>query len=69
MQIPTDEQWGLVKQILRYLKQTITFGLHLSGNTFLHLAEFSYADWAGSPDDRKSQGRHLIYLEPNLISW
>ena len=69
MQHPTDEHWVMVKRIFRYLKNTITYGIQVSQSPTLHLSAFSDADWAGCPDDRKSQGGFLIFYGSNIISW
>jgi Reverse transcriptase (RNA-dependent DNA polymerase)/gag-polypeptide of LTR copia-type len=66
---PTDLHWQLVKRILRYLKGTITHGLHFVSSPKLSLHAYCDADWAGCPDDRKSTGGFAVYLGRNLISW
>ncbi|KAK2989892.1 hypothetical protein RJ640_019475 [Escallonia rubra] len=69
MQSPTCEHWSAVKRILRYLKDTLYFGLCLSKPSNLSLSAYSDADWAGCPDDRRSTSGFCVYLGCNLISW
>eukprot|EP00257_Ricinus_communis_P015319 XP_015573202.1 uncharacterized protein LOC107261068 [Ricinus communis] len=45
MQSPTIASIKMVRHILRYIKGSITLGLHLTGNTTLDLFAFSDADW------------------------
>ena len=49
---PRDTHWSAVKRILRYVRLTASFGLHLRPTTSGVLSTFSDADWVGSPDDR-----------------
>jgi hypothetical protein len=69
MHKPTVLHWQSTKRLLRYLKQTLTFGLQIYRTSCNTLQAFSYADWAGSCDDRRSTGNFCIFLGNNLISW
>jgi histone deacetylase 1/2 len=59
---PRDAHWPAVKRILRYIRSTITYGLHLRPTPSCVLLAFSDADWAGNPDDRRSMGGMLSSL-------
>lgn len=50
-----------LKRILRYLKRTIDFGLHMSVKGERMVA-FADADWGGDATDRKSTSGHLIQV-------
>lgn len=55
--------------ILRYLKETISFGLFIPKSLSPHFQAFADSDWAGDPDDRRSVGAYCIYLGSSLIAW
>ncbi|XP_058784278.1 uncharacterized mitochondrial protein AtMg00810-like [Vicia villosa] len=72
MALPLEAHWVAVKRILRYLKGTISHGLHLSAlplSTAPSIKLFCDADWASDPDDRRSTSGAAIYFGPNLVSW
>ena len=69
MHASTTQHWLAVKRILRYLKGTIQHGITFQASVDLPLLSYSDADWASSPDDRKSTSGYCIFLGPNLISW
>ena len=60
MQRPTNEHWKAVKRILRYLRATMDYGIHLKKVVELSSIGFSYADWGSDPDDRRSVSGHCI---------
>jgi hypothetical protein len=64
---PTESHWAAVKRILRYLKGTSSYGIHLTCGFSLSLHGFTYVDWAGSVDDKKSTGDILFFLVPHLF--
>jgi hypothetical protein len=66
---PRDTHWSAVKCILRYIRLTVSYGLHLRPNPSGVLSAYSDADWAGSPDDRRSTGGYAVFFGSNLIVW
>jgi hypothetical protein len=66
---PTEVHWSAVKRILRYVRSNTKIGLKISRCKSLLVSGFSDADWAGSPDDRRSTGGFAIFLGSNLVSW
>eukprot|EP00253_Pinus_taeda_P035493 PITA_35493 len=46
--------WTIVRHILRYLRDTIEYGLKYTQGDDVRLCGFTYADWAGSLVDKKS---------------
>ena len=59
----------VVKRIIRYVKGTIDFGLHLCKSSCFSLTSFSDADWASNPNDCRLVTGSAIYIGSNLISW
>lgn len=66
---PTKMHWTRVKMILRYLKQTMSFGLLIQKLVSSLISGFSDVDWVGWPDDRRSTGGYAIFQGSNLLSW
>ena len=60
--------WIVAKNILRYLRGTINYGLrYTAGNLRLH--GYTDADWVGSVVDPKNTSRCCFSLGSALISW
>ena len=64
MHDPHTSHLDVVYRILRCLKSTPGKGL-FSNNGHLKVKALTDADWAGSPDDRKSTSE----IDGNLVSW
>ena len=58
-----------MKQVLRYLKQTIGLQLEISANTNLNLTGYVDADWVEDTSNRKSMSDYLFQLGNNLVLW
>ncbi|XP_014660430.1 uncharacterized protein LOC106804241 [Setaria italica] len=50
MHAPRTCHANILKHVLRYLKGTIGFGLHLLATATLSLLAYTDTDWAGCPD-------------------
>ncbi|KAK1670754.1 hypothetical protein QYE76_058913 [Lolium multiflorum] len=69
MHAPRMSHLALVKRVLRYVRGTMDFGLHLLASSSTSLTAYSDADWAGCPDSRRSTSGYCIYYGDSLISW
>lgn len=70
MHAPREPHLQMVKRILRYIRGTLDYGLHLSSASSCDtLTAYSDADWAGCPDFRRSTSGYCVYLGDSLISW
>jgi hypothetical protein len=68
MHQPTEDNWTVVKRILRYIADTLDYGLKFYKNSPLQIHSYSDADWAGNFDDRRSTSRFCVYLGRNFVS-
>jgi hypothetical protein len=66
---PRHEHWIVAKHILRYLRETLNYGLRYASNSDVQLHAFTDSDWAGSADDRKSTSDISFSLGSAMISW
>ena len=69
MHQPLQSHWQAVKRLLRYLKGTITFGLHLRPSSNFNLYAFCDADWGCDLDDRRSTSGMCIFFGQKLSIW
>lgn len=65
---PGKRHWMAVKRILRYLKGTMDYSLCYQGSD-LRLTGYTYADWGGDLDVRKSTSGYAFLLCNGAITW
>jgi hypothetical protein len=66
---PKESHLTAVKRIIRYVNDTLSYGIWYSRETNLVVAGYSDADWAGNADDRKSTSGGCFYVGNNLVAW
>lgn len=69
MHNPSVTHWTCVKRVLRYLKGSITHGLHFRKTANPTLHAFSDSDWAGNADDYTSTSAYIVFIGSSPISW
>ena len=70
VEAPSPDHVAAVKRILRYVRGTSDYALHLgSSETPPRLYGYCDADWASCPDDRVSISGYVFYLGDGAISW
>lgn len=69
MEKPTVMHERAVKRILKYLKNTLTFGILFSSDKNNNLYAYSDADYAGDIDTRRSTSGSVFMYASGAISW
>ena len=70
MSKPSKDHWMGVKRVLRYLKGTLKYGLKFTAQEEKpELFGYSYADWAGDVDTRRSASGYVFQLGSGTVSW
>nr|GEU84856.1 ribonuclease H-like domain-containing protein [Tanacetum cinerariifolium] len=69
MHDPREPHFAALKCILRYVRGTVDFGLHLYVFATTSLVGYTDADWAGCPSTHSSTSGYCVYLGDNLLSW
>jgi len=57
------------KRIIKYVNDTLLYGIWYSRETNLIVAGYSDVDWADNADDRKSTSGGCFYVGNNLVAW
>jgi hypothetical protein len=69
MHDPKEPHLTARKRLLRYLRGTVDHGLLLHQSSSTELIVYTDADWAGSPDTRRSTSGYVVFLGGNPVSW
>jgi hypothetical protein len=68
MHKPRVPHWQTVKRILRYLKNTILYGLLIISQTNHSHHGYNDVDWVGDIDDHHSIDAYCVFHGKNSIS-
>jgi hypothetical protein len=66
---PKESHLTAVKRIIKYVNDTLSYGIWYSRETNLVVAGYSDAVWVGNADDRKSTSGGCFYMGNNLVAW
>jgi len=66
---PATEHWTAVKRIIRYVKETVDYGIVYDGATVELLVIYSDLDFAADPDTRRSTSGYVTVHCDGPISW
>ncbi|KAK4353197.1 hypothetical protein RND71_028715 [Anisodus tanguticus] len=64
-----EPHFTTLKHIIRYVKGTLDYGLHLYPSASTRLLSYTDVDWAGCLDTRHSTSGYCVFLGDNIISW
>jgi hypothetical protein len=62
-----ENPYNYHEAILRYIQDTLDFGLHLRRSSTSELVVYSDIDWAGCFDNCLSTSRYVVFLGDNLV--
>ena len=68
MHAPSTVHWQAVKRLLRYLKQTMLYGLKITHSATSELKVYSDANWAGDQINRTLTLGYVLYFGNNTTS-
>jgi len=63
-----QEQWGAVKWIMKYLKESSDLAL-CYGGTYIRLHGYVDSDFAGDVDSRRSTTDYIFTMKSRAVSW
>jgi hypothetical protein len=66
---PRHEHLIVAKHILRYICATLKYGLIYTTSSDIHIPGFTYSNWGGSAEDRRSTLGMCFSLGSSMISW
>ena len=69
MSNPRIDHWKAVKRVMRYLKRTKDFMLTYLRSDSLEIFGYSYSNFAGCQDRKRSTSSYVFMLARGVISW
>jgi hypothetical protein len=68
MSNPDDNHWHALERVLRYLKGTMSFGIHYFGHSAV-LEGYSDANWISDIDQIYATSGYMFTLGGGIVSW
>jgi len=65
---PSKEHWHAIERVMRYLKGTMTLGLHYQRYSAV-IEGYSDADWNTLSDDSKATSGYIFSIAGGAVSW
>jgi hypothetical protein len=69
MEKPHESHWNATKEVLRYLKGTLDYGIKYIDASDVELIGYSDSDWVGNLDDRRSTTGYVFNIGSRVVSW
>ncbi|XP_048232905.1 secreted RxLR effector protein 161-like [Ricinus communis] len=70
MEAPSTQHWAAIKQILRYIQGTLSYGCcYKTGGEKVALIGYNDGDLAGDIDNRKSTSGIAFFVGNNIVTW
>ena len=69
MNCAKESHFKAAKRVLRYVKETLNYGMKFSQSQDFKLQGYSDSDWAGSLDDMKSTSGNCFSFRSGMFSW
>jgi hypothetical protein len=66
---PHESHWNAAKEVLRYLKGTLDYGIKYTDASNVELTGYSDFDWAGNMDDQRSTTGYVFSIGSRVVSW
>jgi hypothetical protein len=64
---PGDDHWQALERVMHYLKGTMSYGIHYTGNPNV-LEGYNDANWISDADELYTTSRYVFLLEGGTIS-
>jgi hypothetical protein len=69
MEKPLEIHWNATKEVLRYLKGTLDYGIKYTDASDVELTSYLDFDWAGNTDDQRSTTGYAFGIGSGVVSW
>lgn len=65
---PGDDHWSALERVMRYLKGTMSYGIHYTGYPKV-LEGYSDSNWISDVDELKATSGYVFTLRGGAVSW